>query len=357
VNQQRAFNATSGERVLQESARAALGELGTNLRRAGYGIDPWLAFDFGPLSATGYSRTSYQGGPPGGTRVACTGTGDLTCRDSVGGPDDLVFQARDPAFVRQLSAAPTAARLSFATALPAAFSPGQILEVMCSGGVAWAYVTVASTAADLLSVDLDATGTGIPYEQARLTTGCFATFATVRVFKVDRFHYYVQTFNDPLHPAGRPYLMLDRGLGGAEPVAPDVEDLQVAYVFRNGDVVGATASTQLSSGATSIDLASAPPKYDDLTAAASRLTHSPANIAAVRVSLVLRSPVHDPRLAGTAYTTLPAALNRPALTSGAAGYTRLLVETSEATRNLDSRGAFMPPYSIASGDGLNVGGG
>ncbi len=45
-------------------------------------------------------------------------------------------------------------------------------------------------------------------------------------------------------------------------------------------------------------------------------------------------------------------------TAGPAGYRRLLVETSAAVRNLDSRTPFMPPYSAKGGaDGLNVGGG
>jgi hypothetical protein len=140
-------------------------------------------------------------------------------------------------------------------------------------------------------------------------------------------------------------------------VAPDVEDLQVAYVFRNGDVVGATEGTQLASSTTGVDLATPPPAYQARTDDDARRTHSPANIAAVRIALVLRSPVYDARLTSAAYTVLPAALNRPATSGAAAGYTRLRVETSEATRNLDSRGAFIPPYTANVGDGLNVGGG
>lgn len=352
VGQQRAHRTTSGERALQESARAGLSEMGMNLRRAGYGIDPWLAFDLGPLTGVPTTTASY----------ACTSP--VTCRDQVAGPDEIVFLARDPAFSRRLAALPTGTTLQFTVPLSAALSTGQILQIMCSGGADHAYVTVASTASDLRSVTLDTSRSDTFHEQSRITSGCFMRgFSAAAVLKVDRFRYYVATFADPAHPLGRPYLMLDRGLteGGQpllEPVAPDVEDVQFAYVFRNGNVVGRTPSTRLANAGNGVDLAAVPPAYDADTADASRNTNHPANIRAVQVSVVVRNPAFDDRFTSAADRTIPAAANRPAIGDAPAGYRRLLVETTDATRNLDSRAAFMPPFSTNGGaDGLNVGGG
>lgn len=362
VSQQRAFRSSASDRALQEAARVALSEMGMNLRRAGYGVDPWLAIDFGPLSTAPFTNRSYPPGLPGGS-ATCTGSSSVKCRDSTTASDEIVFYARSPAFSRTLSAAPSSTSLTFSQALGTPFQAGQILQIMCSGAADWAYVTVASTSADRTSVTLDTAYSGtFPYQQDKIASGCFLSFSSAAVFRVDRFHYFVATYADGAASA-RPYLMLDRGLKDSsnapvvEPVAPDVEDVQFAYVFKSGAVVGKPSDSQLSNAAGSIDLATAPPPYDADTLAASRTTNSPANIRAVRVSVVVRSAIYDPKYTSTSDPIL-AAGNRAANTSAPAGYRRLLVETTEATRNLDSRGAFMPPFSINNGaDGLNVGGG
>jgi type IV pilus assembly protein PilW len=211
-------------------------------------------------------------------------------------------------------------------------------------------------------VNLATCTTGFPYQQALMTDPCLSVgWANARVFKVDRFHYYIDRFADAV-TGTRPYLMLDRGLwdGGkplVEPVAPDVEDIQFAYVFPRSaaaQLVGTTAV--LADAVDSIDITAAvPPAYTDLTSAASRTTHSPANIRAVRVSVVVRTTTPDPAGAGVT-ATIPAAANRPAIT-GDADYRRIVVETSEGVRNLDSRGPFFPAYSANPADGVNVGGG
>jgi type IV pilus assembly protein PilW len=364
VAQRRAFKDSAADRAQQESARAAISEMGMNLRRAGYGVDPWFAFDFGPLTGSATTNHSYEGGVPGGTRVSCEGA-PVTCRDSTSGSDEIVFYARDPAFSRRLAAAPTTTTLRFTAALSSALLPGQIVQLMCSGGGDRAYVTVASTSSDLLSVTLDTSRSGtFPFQQDRISSGCFTrSFAAAGVFLIERFHYFVSTYADPAHPAGRPYLMLDRGLtlDGAplvEPVAPDIEDLQFAYVFQNGTVVGNTASTSLANSPASIDLAAAPPAYDASSEDAARTSNSPANIRAVRASVVVRTPNYTPEFTNASDLTIPATANRAANASGSPGYRRVVVETTAATRNLNSRAPFMPPYSTNNGaDGLNVGGG
>lgn len=350
-SQQRVFHSSSGSRGLQEGARAALSEVGTSLRRAGYGIEPSLAFDFG----------TYPSGDPSGTTTTCEGTGAVQCRDATDRSDEIVFYARSPSFSRTLASAPSTSTIVVTAPLTAKLPKGQILQVMCDGASRWAYVTVSSTSADGLTITLDTSKSDVfPYQQGRLESErCMTTgWASVRVFKVERFHYFVASYD------GRPYLMLDRGLlDGAnkpilEPVAPDVEDVQFAYVFprTTPQVAGGTAGTRLSKAADGIDLDAVPPAFDAEMTDPARDTRHPANIRAVRVSLVVRTSSADPTITSADERTIPAAGNRGSLT-GPQGHRRIIVETTEAVRNLDSRGAFVPPYSQTSGDGLNVGGG
>ncbi len=386
--QQRAFQNSSAERALQETARAALTEMAVSLRRAGYGIDPYLAFDFGPLNVNVVTPNivteSYQCPTP------------VLCRDRTDGPDEIVFYARDPAFGRLLSATPTTAGLSIQGGLQTPLYQGQVLQVMCSGGSEWAYVTVgafvavnwtppaAPPASTAIALSGASPSDAFPRQNGRLAGPCYQTgFADARVFKVDRFRYYVARFAEQgVAAPGRPYLMLDRGLFDAsgnalvEPVAPDVEDLQLAYVFPNtpgGTVtMGATLGTRLASSAASIDLASVPVRFDDDTDAASRQNQTPSNIRAVRVSIVTRTPGSDIATRSLAAANagqqsaidmhgvgnfLPGAGNRgDAL--GDPFHHRLRVDTTQATRNLDARAPFYPTYSTSGGsDGLNVGGG
>lgn len=377
-SQQRAFRSSAADRALQEAARTGLSELATNLRRVGYGIEPWLAIDLGPVTnappswpgGAPINSAGYPGGAPGAAPPACGAIVAVTDRDSVAGPDEIVFHARDPGFSRRLAAAPTTTALSFDTKLAAPLYQGQILQVMCSSAALWAYVTVGAFA-DVGATDVQlqsACTAGFPYQQDLLTSGCFAAgFANARVFKIDRYHYYVGRYADSaLGGQQRPYLMLDRGLWKdgeplVEPVAPDVEDLQVAYVFPRSTVqqlVGATSGTRLSNGAASIDLTAVPPAYTDNSTAATRTTNHPANIRGVRVSVVARSRSPDLALAADEYKKIPEAGNRPTLPNGDPGYRRIVVETTEAVRNLDSRGPFFPAFSTNGGaDGLNVGGG
>ncbi len=392
--QQRAFQNTSAERALQETARAALTEMGQNLRRAGFGIEPYFAFDFGPLNITTTTPAIVSQGYLCATPVSC--------RDGTNGTDEIVFHARDPGFGRSLASAPTTATLTIAGGLQSPLYQGQILQVMCSGAADWAYVTVgaiapanwvppaAPPATTTITLAAGVAGNPFPYQNGKLTTACFVAspVAEMRVLKVDRFRYYVARFADadapgPCTPTSgcRPYLMLDRGLTDAggnplqEPVAPDVEDLQVAYVFPNATggpvTVGATLGTPIANGATGIDLSAPPPVFNDPDDAATRNNRSPANIRAVRLTVVTRTPGADIALRNLTVNTgqqssvdtvaggnlVPGSGNRGDW-AGDSYHHRLRVETTEATRNLDTRVPYYPTYSINNGaDGLNVGGG
>jgi type IV pilus assembly protein PilW len=255
------------------------------------------------------------------------------------------------------------------------------------GATVPANATAVTTAIPLAA----AAGAGFdfPRQNAVLTDACFgANLATstspadvfsqaTKVFKVDRYRFYVarNQFLDPDTGLPRPYLMLDQGLTDASgpiltPVAPDVEDLQFAYVLPTSAVplVGATPSISVNNDATGIDLNVQPPVYTDTRASASRVTQSPANIRAVRVSVVVRSPETDITLPGKALATtyLPAAGNRPEIQSDPGNpaafpdpyHWRALFETTMNVPNMASRLLYCGDYFVgAGGPGPNVGGG
>ena len=362
----------------------ALEEMTTNLRLAGYGIDPAYAFDFGALQAARQDRARNGAATSAAsTFSACT---QLSCRDSTTGPDQIAFRFRNPSFVRSLAVAPTGGNsITIAGPLNVALEQGQILQVMCFGGsMIWAYVTVGSRVAvsssDTVTIPLvSGNGNQFPFQNGYLADGCFsavaprnanaATFAAAaKVFKVDQYRYFITTYDGSGEvvangtPGARPYLMLDMGgVRNGAPivavVAPDVEDLQFAYLFPNSTganrIVGATIGTAISAGNSGIDLSVTGPAFSDTGDATERTTQHPGNIRGVAVSLVARSTTTDSK---NFEATVPAAGNRDAA-AGPIGHRRQLFETTVATQNLDARGPHFPTYSVAPTDRFSAGGG
>lgn len=399
VSTQHHFQSTSSDRYLQETARLALGHITNNLRMAGFGVDPSLAFDLGPMTAVRMDR-AYLGqtfsttSSPTGAGGACAGL----CRDSTSRPDEIVFFARDPAFgPHPLTVAATDSSTSLTIAgQNVSLQPGQILQVACyTGAMTWAYVQVSGAPLPngngtvTVPIYSAAGANAFPRQNGWLADACYGTVATMignavdtaslasaaEVFKVDMFHYFVQSYDGSgsVQAWGaantRPYLMLDQGLkdgSGApivSPLVPDVEDLQLAYIFPSDPatpLVGATAGAGLTNDDSGINLAPASggPAYSDASSAVTRQNHHPGNIGGVRVTLVVRSSTADVTLPGN--TTVPAAGNRGA-TAGPAGYLRLLVDTTVAVPNLSMAAPYYPTYGTfpaASGSRqLNVGGG
>jgi type IV pilus assembly protein PilW len=348
--QQRALQTSGSDRAMQETARAAVEEIGGNLRRAGFGIEPWLAFDF-----DGYECTA-----------------PVSCRDKADGSDEIVFHARDPVFKAALNIAPTSDQLEIQGGIQLPLRLGQILQVMCPSASSIAYVTVGqevpanweppAAAPAKTTITLLSDAGAFPRQNALLTSGCFAASppASLRVYRVDRFRYFVGFFNDPDGGAenGRPYLMLDRGhtdddgTARTEPVVPDVEDLQFEYLFVDPDdgatrTVGAASGNALANDAAGIDLAAQQPSYDATSDDPSRATNHPANIRAVRLSVLVRSPGRDlahganpvVQLVSSRGPRIPAAGNRPEA-DAEDNFTRIRVETTEMVRNLESRGPY-----------------
>jgi hypothetical protein len=388
--QKRSFQGSAADRALQETGRMALGSVSQDLRMAGFGIEPSMVFDFGQMVNVPMERarrtagkTVTFGGDSGGTTgFACTTA--VSCRDSITGPDELVFQYRDPYFNHQIISVASETSIRIAGPLRQPIRAGQVFQAVCfSGTMVWAYVRAAQEVPVTGDAQVDITlelGNDLAYpnqnEALAPATGdtCFGS-GQARLFEVERLRYFVQSYNPTgqvvaWNTAGsRPYLMLDRGLSadGApllEVVAPDVEDFQVSYVFPLGaagtQVAGATAGTQLASGETGIDLVPAGglvPTYASARLSAARATHYPANIRSVRIAVVARSPNVDSNLGDA---SIPAAGNRPAIAAGDPAYRRTTFETSVAIPNMESRAPFFPaivPTSDASAGVLNVGGG
>lgn len=388
VQQQRAYTNSSGDRAQQEAGRMALKEITTRLRQAGYGVDPSLTFDFGQVDV------APRAGLPApalsvrqGTYLCATA---VDCRDTTGLSDEVVFHARDPLFSRRASKV-EGELLTLIGDLRQPIYAGQILQVSCIGSTQLrAFVTVKTTklppaapavpnpAAPVL-IELepgqDTSGRPVfPFENAVLAGGCFNQAAPDQpvVTKVDRFRFHVGWFteNGGAAAAGadgaRPYLMLDRGLAGAVgdvPVAADVEDLQLTYFYppaaagQANRMVGGTPGTAASAEAFPIEVDVIAPAYEDAPDAASRATGHPANIEAVRVSVVVRSAEADlVALSNPADRTLPAAGNR-AEVLGQPGYRRTLFETTVVIPNLRSTRFNYPMVNAAGGQGFNLGGG
>ncbi|HEY6005763.1 MAG TPA: prepilin-type N-terminal cleavage/methylation domain-containing protein [Anaeromyxobacter sp.] len=386
VNQQRAYEVGSGDRGLQEAGQTALIAIGDRIRAAGYGIDPAYAFDFGDVD-----RVPQQGllSPQRLTHFQSYACGaPVRCRDQkIGalgsGTDELVFLSRNPMFSRPVLAA-SPAQITVRGELSRPLLRGQILQVMCLGGNRTrAYVTVANAvpaaatpdpAKDVTIPLVSGVVTGglttFPFQNDQLADGCFSS-GTAVLAKIDRHRFYVTAFTEtgievPIETAGaRPFLMDDPGLtnpnGSAvvAAVAQDVEDLQLTYffpqAFAGGPIqpVGATPGTNIADDAPAVTVAVPPPAIDDAPGAASRTTGSPANLVAIRVSVVVRSPAFDSTLVYDVQRTLPAAGNHAA-SLGVPGHRRALFEETFAIPNL--RSASVVYCAIGTGPGMNRGG-
>ncbi len=384
--QKRSFQGSSADRALQETGRMALGTMSQDIAMAGYGVEPAMAFDFGQMTNVPMERAAqiagqtvtFGGDSSGTTGFACGAA--VTCRDAMDGPDELVFQYRNPYFNHRILAVESETSIRIQGPIRQPIRAGQVFQAICgSGNMVWAYVRsageVAVTEDPSVLVGLEG-GVGLeyPHQNVSLNDACFGTDA--RLFEVDRLRYFVQTYDAGGNvvawntPGSRPYLMVDRGLRSTEGaavldvVAPDVEDLQVSYIFPlaavEAQVAGSTPGTRVDNSATGIDLAPAGglvPTYAAARLSAVRTTHYPSNVRAVRVSIVARSPNQDSNL-GSA--TIPATGNRPAIPAGDPGYVRTLFETSVAIPNMEARAPFFPsivPTTDASAGILNVGGG
>lgn len=370
--QQQALSSSESLRTASAFGTDALLELERSLRRAGFGVGPEVALDFLSFRCDAAERLAGVAGRP-------------TCRDRRDTADRLVFLARNPIYridsngengctrptgcphgnawvmtARDPAATPPAFTVLARTGQR--FPRGQVLLAVCPGGFRYTMATVDTpidvAAAGVVTVRLKPTVAGNPYFANDFTHECFDTGATV--FSVDRRAYSIRTFD------GVPWLVLDTGVDldgdGQDPwdvrddddlqlIAPYVEDLQVAYVLErragnNGpdsDVNGVVGDDAAAGVPEEPDPAAAGPGYRTGPDDVARRTLHPANVRAVRVSLVLRSERTDKTaIPGWVGDPLPRLENQTRLLSSTelGRYRRQAVSVTVALRNLSSRGMF-----------------
>jgi type IV pilus assembly protein PilW len=253
--QQRLFSTGNKQRQAQQNARAAILFLEDKIRLAGFGMDPANAFDF-----------AWYG---------CA-AGPASCpRDSVAGPDELVFYARDPNYRLVTDPATevttfhgrawqatqvTPASIQILARKTETFLKGQILQLACGKELRFTHVTVQAKTTALgpgpLDIPLEPVFPGVlardvpadPFRRQDAADRANADFTkwnacfTVqpRVFLIDRYRFYVR----PVDMGGGrfdPYLVLDQGLDTNDDtqidaddeimVAEGIENFQVAYQF------------------------------------------------------------------------------------------------------------------------------
>ncbi|GAO02297.1 prepilin-type N-terminal cleavage/methylation domain-containing protein [Anaeromyxobacter sp. PSR-1] len=386
-SQQRAFFGGQRQRATQGNARTALLYLEQKLPLAGWGLDGSLALDF-QFYAPAFCPANTTC-PPG--------------RDSIADADELVFYARNPSYwvppeghagalrgnAWTFVALPDASHATLEARAGDDFLRGQILQVVCPGELRYAYFTVKSraavTSAGNVDVELEDVVLTDPFRRQDVA----ATMGGCRAFQVDRYRFHVR-------PVARadgtfdPYLVLDRGLDttGAADGAPDgvvdekdevivaegVEAFQVAYVFANPAIApaGATAGTAIAFGEANDDQsvltdgAIIPTKFSGSATSTTRAVYTPssfysyrysdpirqtrhqANIRAVRLALVARSPQPDPSARATFVVDSSFALlnqsgapdwvtGAPKIASGTDGFQRTRVEAVVNLPNMTVR--------------------
>lgn len=265
VSQSRSFSNGRRLRERQSSARFALDYLERTVRQAGFAIDPQFAFDF----------DFYNCQSPEGTNLiyasaACAQANPI--RDPGAAPDELVTVSRslhyrvgttidqanvlgDAWVIASAAEDHLMLRMHAGDSLPM----GQVLHLMCTGGRIYTYVTVAesvtASAEGEQRVEL-AAAAETPFRQNGVAKAACLDAGTAIAYKVNRSHFFIFSDTNANLPAEaknttglpRTYLVLgtgtDRNLDNAIdeadliPIAPDIIDLQLAYVLNNGTVVG-----------------------------------------------------------------------------------------------------------------------
>ena len=257
LSQNRAFIALDLNRIAADAARDAFLDMEPAIRRAGFGLDPRYAFDF--------------------AYYACPGA---NCRDSVTGPDNIVFYARNPNYTYTANGATApdgtvcanvngcvtgnaysatitngggvyTAKPDLRTGAVTPLRMGQVVQFICPNAAAVTMATLLTTPAQAGVVTLSLAPTPTTAPQSNDPTrangfganGCFVGGGVIMV-PVDRYHYLIQQY------AGVPWLVLDTGTdvdasGAVDvndyiPIAPGVEDIQFAYIMNvNAPTVGA----------------------------------------------------------------------------------------------------------------------
>ncbi len=382
LSQQKAYHDGARTRAAQQSARNAILFIEQKLPEAGYGMAPSLAFDF----------DRYTTGPCPPELVS----GTSCARDRTNDSDELVWYARNPSYWVPFDAAgvstyepagrawkvtafsPTSNAITVRAREGQSFRKGQVLQVVCEGAAQYAYVTVSTSVAapgggGPVDIALQLASAADPFRrQNSATDACFTT-GSARAFQIDRYRLHVR----PVDVGGGqkdPYLVLDQGIdtpntsiavdeADEQLIAAGIESMQVAYVLANGTEVGTTSGTAITFAAgapgdavankiTTLQFPGAAPAgtesiysptswyryYMGPPPASERNTNHQANIRAIRLALVARSPTQDRTQSSVApilnfnQTAAP-----PWITSGD-GYQRVSIEATIPLPNMLTQG-------------------
>jgi len=352
LSQNRTFVSLDLARDASGNGRDAVLEMETSIKRAGFGIDPAVAFDFScPVGSN--------------------------CHDRINAPDEITFYARNPQYVwtPQNAAlgcntaggcfgggniwpitATTATTIQVTLGANDVIHKGRILLAVCANGASPVFATstgrVQGPGVMTLNVTINTNAAGIFAGNAFQACHIGAGSA---LFLVDKFHYFVTTL------AGEPWLVLDTGLDYNQdsttpptdvndlvPVARDLEDMQVAYQI--GPAVSPPfATVPAPDSNTNWVVGDDPGHQEEPSSAAtppqggaSSGTLHPGNIRAVRVTLVLRSRGVDTSLAPDAGDAPFTSEDRNDVTATAASQFKRYPQTfSVATRNMTAANPYL----------------
>lgn len=369
LSQQRAVQALDLSREASNGSRDAMLSMQETIGRAGYGIDPRYAFDL----------TFYNTG---------------TARDSITGPDEIVFVERDPNYYWSNSpattvqgcdpSAPCSGHAWQITATNAgsgtltilahggeSFLKGQLVLIVCANGQNPLIGEVSSWNSASSTITLNVNNAN-PYRQMIPSSGANACYAApgLSLFLVNRYHYHVVTIG------GDPWLMLDRGIdyngngvtpeNGGDlsdeiPIAHGVENIQFAYLLQpppspwTGGGAAPTApdnNTNWVVGDTpgvveTPDPTATAPLQNTVITDPSRYNKHPANVRGIRVRITVRSLLKDltapGNFTGDAFYPPGATTVENANTLGAPNdkFRRYFTSVVVATPNLNSKDPFI----------------
>lgn len=361
IGVQNSYQAETEVKILTEGGRTALMYLERVVPMTGYGVDPRMAIDVDNLSAGTIARDNFnvttatftppQPALDGGTVIS----------------DDLAIRYRDPAFLR--SGRLVGTTLTVDTAFGVEIPQGKTMLVVCPGAnrMAAGRTNAAAAAADT-SVEL--TLAGAPWiNTTDPCLGAGAGPASPWVFMVHEQRLRI------VNMAGRPWLVsfrdlaantLDLSQDNFDPIAPDVENFQVAFAVNRappglaccqaapdtglpGDWVfgnsfsGGTPEPVFAQPA---NLLNSLPSYDTSYVDPQRFTGHPANIRSVHIALTVRSTRRDPT--GRRSSAPEDLFNYDAPAATPDGWTRSTFHTVVNTPNILSRSFFLPVLRSAS---------
>lgn len=375
--QQKAYYDGHRQRAAQAGGRAALLFMEQALMLAGYGLDAPLAFDFDRYA-----------GPCPPELAPCL-------RDSVSNSDEIVFYNRNPRYgvTNDAAVPPVGNAWQLISASPVDFTlnaregdvfpRGQIIQVVCDTGRLYAYGTVLDTVVvpdDAIpprnfvptAIALTPPVMDDPFQRPdEAVDGCFFD-GTALAFLVERHRFHVRPVREGtvLHP----YLAHDRGVDvnldnvvdelDEELLAEGIEVLQLGYVMTSNTLAARGTSPGVAigmargspgalvgDGMTLLDFPGVfePPSLYRSTSFypfvinppphPRRLTDHQANIRAVRIALLARSPEPDPTAVGGGGIALPV-LNmntRPPWINDTDRHARVRFDTTVLVRNMAVR--------------------